>query len=36
MRIGVEHAVDDDLFQIGAHQRVGEHLAIELDARRPD
>jgi hypothetical protein len=31
VRIGVEHAIDHDLFQIGAHQRIGEHFAIELD-----
>jgi hypothetical protein len=31
MRIGVKHAVDDDLLQIRAHQRVGEHIALEID-----
>ena len=34
MRIGVEDAVDDDLLQIGAHQRVGEHVALEIEAHQ--
>ena len=33
MRIGVEHAVAQHLLEVGAEQRIGEALAVELKAR---
>ena len=36
MRIGVEHAVDDDLLQVRAHQRLGQLLARRCRAGSAD